>query len=83
MLPGCDLDSVARLSTEIVLQVVDDDRLAQVSADFAQIFNVEDASIYVYPIGVMPVESVRDQLTISVEVVQDLISVVLFACGED
>ena len=58
MLPGCNLDSVARLSTEIVLQVVDDDRLAQVSADFAQVFNVKDASIYVYPIGVVPVESV-------------------------
>ena len=83
MLPGCDLYAVAGLSAEFVLQVVNYDGLTQVSAHFAQIFNVKDAAVDVYSIGVMPVEPVGDELPIPIEVVQDLVSIVLLACSED
>ena len=73
MCPSLNLNSIVFLSFEVILDVVNDDGLGQVSANAAQVFHVHS----IIQLSVLPVESVFDQVALLVQVVQYEVSVVL------
>ena len=83
MFPCCNLDPIPRLSTEVVFKVVNYDCFAEITANSTKIFYVKDTSINLYSICIVPVQSVRNDLALAVEIVQDLVGIVLLACCED
>ena len=83
MLPCCNLDSVPWLSAEVIFQVVNDDSFAQVATNSTKIFYVENTSVNLYSICIVPVQPVRDDHAIPIEMIKDLICIVLLPCCED
>ena len=83
MFPCCNLYPIPWLSAEVVFKVVNNDCFAEITANSAEIFYVKDTSINLYPVSVVPVKSIRDDLALTIEMVQDLVSVVLLTCCED
>ena len=83
MFPCCNLYPIPWLSAEVVLKVVNNDCFAEITANSAEIFYVKDTSINLYPVSVVSVKSIRDYLALTIEMVQDLVSVVLLTRCED
>ena len=82
VLPSGDLDSISWLSAEVIFDVVDNNRLFQISANSAQIFYVELRAIIVDLVGMLTVEAIRYESSVFIEVVEYLICVVLLTCSE-
>ena len=83
MFPCCNLDPIPRLSTEVVFEVVNNDCSTEIPASSTKIFYVKDTSINLYFICVVPVKSIWNDLALTIEMVQDLVSIVLLTCCED
>ena len=81
--PGGDLDSISWLSAEVVFDVVNDNCLLQISANSAQIFNIERGTVVFNFVGIVTVKTIRDENTVFVEMIEDLVCIVLFTCCED
>lgn len=71
--PSVNENTVFRLHAEVFLEIVDYDRLLQVSADSAEVFDV----LVVLVIAVVSVESVGEKLFLRVYTVENYISVFL------
>ena len=69
MLPCCNLDPIPRLSTEVVFKVVNNDCFTEITASSTKIFYVKDTSINLYPICIVPVKTIWDDLALTIEMV--------------
>ena len=83
MFPCCNLYPIPWLSAEVVFKVVNNDCFTEITANSAQIFYVKDTSINLHSICIVSVKSIRNDLALAVEIVQDLVGIVLLACCED
>ena len=83
MLPSDDLDSVSRLTYEIIFYIVNDNCLLKISSHFAQIFYIELSTIVINLVSVLSIEPIRNDRSILVKVVKNLISIVLLTRSED
>ena len=77
--PGDDLETVSGLPLKVLLDVVDDEGLAEVAPEQEQVLNVYAVVV----LGVLPVEAVLDVVVGGVQHVQDPVCVVLGGCCED